>query len=147
MSARLLLLAALNLVACGADDAPPATNAPAAAAPAAAATPAPAPAPAAVDAAGLKAAMDGGAIHLVDVRTTGEFAGGHAPGAINIPLDQLESRLSELEPQKGDTIYLICASGRRSAAAQELLASKGFSSPVNVTGGTNGWKAAGYPVE
>lgn len=60
----------------------------------------------------------------VDVRTEGEFRGGHAPGAVNIPLDQLTSRLSELEPAR--PVLVCCASGSRSAMAAALLKGKGF---------------------
>jgi rhodanese-related sulfurtransferase len=98
-----------------------------------------------VDVAGLKAAIDGGAVkRLVDVRTAEEFAGGHVLGAINVPVDALEARLGELGPP--GEVHVICQSGGRSARAAQTLAAKGFVA-VNVTGGTGAWKAAGYAVE
>lgn len=61
---------------------------------------------------------------LLDVRTPGEFAGGHLDGAINIPVDALASRIGELPADKPVVVY--CRSGRRSAIAADLLAQKGF---------------------
>ncbi|HJV89599.1 MAG TPA: rhodanese-like domain-containing protein [Holophagaceae bacterium] len=60
----------------------------------------------------------------VDVRTPGEFAGGHAPGCVNIPLDQLAARAKDLD--KARPVLLCCASGSRSAMATSLLKAKGF---------------------
>jgi phage shock protein E len=71
----------------------------------------------------LKALADRGA-QKVDVRTPGEFRGGSAPGAINIPLDQLNARLKELDPSK--PVLVCCASGSRSAMAAAQLKKKGF---------------------
>lgn len=62
---------------------------------------------------------------LVDVRTPDEFAAGHIPGAINIPVQQLESRIHELEPKDG-TLVLYCRSGRRSGDAARTLKGAGF---------------------
>jgi phage shock protein E len=62
---------------------------------------------------------------LVDVRTPDEFAAGHIPGAINIPVQQLETRIHELEPREG-TVVLYCRSGRRSGDAARMLKRAGF---------------------
>jgi rhodanese-related sulfurtransferase len=93
----------------------------------------------------LKAAMAEGVV-LVDVRSAGEYAGGHAPGAVNIPLDVLSGRLDELRAHDGAEIWLICQSGARSMRAAGILAGAGLK-PVNVTGGTSAWRSAGYPVQ
>lgn len=69
-------------------------------------------------------ALQGRNPQKVDVRTPSEFASGHAPGSINIPLDQLTARLAELDP--GRPVLLGCASGSRSAMATSLLKGKGF---------------------
>lgn len=61
---------------------------------------------------------------LVDVRTPGEFDSGHADGALNIPVDQLSSRLAEVPRDKVVVVY--CASGMRSAQAASLLARSGY---------------------
>ena len=62
---------------------------------------------------------------LVDVRTSGEFAAGHIAGAINIPVQQLDSRMSELQP-KETAVVVYCRSGNRSGNAARLLKSAGF---------------------
>lgn len=62
---------------------------------------------------------------IIDVRTPAEFAGGHAEGAVNIPLDALESKLSTIKKYQ-KPIILCCASGMRSGRATGLLASKGI---------------------
>jgi rhodanese-related sulfurtransferase len=71
----------------------------------------------------LKALVGRGA-QLVDVRTPGEFTSGHAPGCLNIPLDQLGRRAGELD--KARPVLLCCASGSRSAMAANLLKGQGF---------------------
>lgn len=135
----MLLLAWL---ACSTPEAPPA--------PATAGQAAPAPAPATVrqtDAAGLKAAMDAKEVRLLlDVRSPEEYAAGHVPGAVLLPLPELQGRLAELTPNKDEAIYVICEVGGRSARASALLAAEGFQ-PVNVDGGTRAWREAGLPVE
>lgn len=75
-------------------------------------------------------------ISIIDVREVDEFAEGHVPGAINIPLSQLESRYQELE--KGTHHYIICRSGRRSLDACSFLNKKGYDT-TNVEGGTLAW--------
>lgn len=142
---RALILASIVLVAACGEAAPPPTSAPPANPPHAA--PTAAHTAGSTDVAGLKAVMDAGPISLIDVRTPGEFAGGHAPGAVNVPLNELEGRISELEATKAGDVYLICAVGGRSIQATKLLEAKGWAHPINVEGGTNAWKAAGYPVE
>jgi rhodanese-related sulfurtransferase len=72
-----------------------------------------------------------GGAKLLDVRSPGEFAAGHLPGAVNIPVDALERRLAELGPKDG-TIVLYCASGARSAQAKRALVAKGFVSVHNL---------------
>lgn len=62
---------------------------------------------------------------LVDVRTPGEFAAGHIPGALNIPVQQLDARMSELLP-KDEPVVVYCRSGHRSGTAARLLKNAGF---------------------
>ncbi|MDH4282452.1 MAG: rhodanese-like domain-containing protein [Myxococcales bacterium] len=62
---------------------------------------------------------------LIDVRSPGEFSGGHVEGAINIPVGELSGRLAELGDKTGE-IVLYCQSGARSAMAKRLLERKGF---------------------
>ncbi|MEQ1566292.1 MAG: rhodanese-like domain-containing protein [Myxococcota bacterium] len=86
---------------------------------------------------------DAGPVPVVDVRTPGEFASGHVPGAVNIPVDQLGARLGELDPAV--ETWVICESGARSYAAARLLADAGFR-PVDVSDGMRGWRRR-YPTE
>nr|WP_325185400.1 FAD-dependent oxidoreductase [uncultured Oscillibacter sp.] len=65
-----------------------------------------------------------GSVTLLDVRTREEFAAGHIEGFSNIPVDELRTRLGELEP--GKTVYLICQSGLRSYIAARILTGRGF---------------------
>lgn len=83
---------------------------------------------------------------LVDVRSAAEYAGGHVPGAVNIPLDQITSRTDELQAAEGADLYLICQSGGRSGRAASTLKGMGWNT-VNVTGGTGAWISAGNPTE
>ena len=69
---------------------------------------------------------------LLDVRTEGEYQNGHIPGAVNIPLDELRERLSELDQEK--TLYVNCQSGLRSYLACRILSQNGFSCK-NLAGG------------
>jgi rhodanese-related sulfurtransferase len=79
---------------------------------------------------------------LVDVRESDEWASGHAPTAIHLPLSQFDpSRL----PQ-ADVVYVICRSGNRSARATQALRDMGIDAR-NVAGGMGAWVAAGLPVE
>lgn len=66
---------------------------------------------------------------VVDVRSKGEFAAGHAPGSVNIPLGEIGARARELDPSRW--VIVCCASGTRSAVAKLRLRSLGFSRVVN----------------
>ena len=81
---------------------------------------------------------------VVDVREPGEYAAGHVPGATLIPMGQLSSRLGELD--KSRAVYLVCASGNRSAAMTDLLRAAGYDA-YSVSGGTSSWARSGRPVE
>ena len=74
---------------------------------------------------------------LVDVRSEGEFSGGHIEGAVNIPIQELSGRIGELGDKSG-TVVVYCQSGGRSAMAKRLLETKGFTS-VHDLGGIGRW--------
>jgi len=76
----------------------------------------------------LPALMQEGA-QLVDVRSAAEFAGGHVPGSVNIPLDEIGLRAKELDSQKW--VVVFCASGTRSALARHKLKGLGFGKVLN----------------
>jgi phage shock protein E len=73
---------------------------------------------------------------LVDVRSPGEFAAGHIDGAVNIPVQDLSSRMREIP--KDRPVVLYCASGMRSGAAARLLRSAGRTDVHNL-GGISRW--------
>ncbi|MGB5546520.1 MAG: rhodanese-like domain-containing protein [Polyangiales bacterium] len=74
---------------------------------------------------------------LVDVRSTGEFSGGHIEGALNIPIQELSGRIGELGDKSGP-IVLYCQSGSRSLMAKRLLEKNGFTD-VHDMGGMSHW--------
>lgn len=82
---------------------------------------------------------------VLDVRRPAEFAGGHVPGAKNIPLAELQRRTGELDREV--PLAVICAGGYRSAMAASLLARDRFANVSNVVGGTSAWIAEKMPVE
>jgi len=84
---------------------------------------------------------------LVDVRRPGEYAAGHIPGARHSTLANIEQHFAELPFDKSAETAVVCAGGYRSSAAASLLQKHGYTNLVNVTGGTNAWVNAGYPLE
>ncbi|MEU9987171.1 rhodanese-like domain-containing protein [Streptomyces sp. NPDC048045] len=84
---------------------------------------------------------------VIDVRTPGEYASGHLPGALNIPLDRIRHALPELRHAagRGDVVF-VCASGARSENAGRLLAEQGVRT-ATLAGGTGAWAAAGHDLE
>jgi rhodanese-related sulfurtransferase len=83
------------------------------------------------------------ALRCIDVRSPTEFAAGHIPAAINIPMDEIEGRLADLCPQ--DHLILVCQSGKRASMTRALLANRSFNLTV-LTGGTSAWQQAGLPL-
>jgi glyoxylase-like metal-dependent hydrolase (beta-lactamase superfamily II)/rhodanese-related sulfurtransferase len=84
-------------------------------------------------------------LQLIDVRRPGEYNSGHAPGAQNAQLADLENLAARFDPSRPTAI--ICASGYRSSIAASLLERRDFRNLFNVVGGTNAWINAGFPVE
>ena len=84
-------------------------------------------------------------LFVLDVRTPQEYAEGHVPGAVNVPHDQLASRLAEVPKDKDVVVY--CRSGRRSALAMDVLAANGYRRVSHLEGDMQAWLAGGRPVE
>jgi len=78
---------------------------------------------------------------VLDVRTEEEFYGplGHIEGAMLIPIDDLEDRMTELNSVKNEKIYVVCRTGGRSGRGKDFLNTNGFTA-VNVDGGMVAWK-------
>lgn len=74
---------------------------------------------------------------LLDVREPHEFAAGHVPGAVNVPLGQVAARAAEFDPAA--ETYVICHRGHRSITATKALMKAGFTDVASVAGGTSAW--------
>ena len=91
----------------------------------------------------LHARVSRGGAAVVDVREPYEYAAGHVPGAINIPMATIPVRLQDLP---GGDVYVICESGARSWQVASFLAQRGVV-VTNVDGGTGAWRLSGLPLE
>ena len=83
-------------------------------------------------------------LQLVDVRSPGEFKGGHLAASKLIPLGELDGRLGELNPKLPLIVY--CRSGMRSSSALGILLKKGFPDAKHLRGGISAWQGAGLPL-
>jgi rhodanese-related sulfurtransferase len=84
---------------------------------------------------------------VVDVREPGEYAAGHILGAKNIPLERATAGAGEIAKKKSRPLIVYCETGDRSAKALAALKAQGFTRAFNLSGGINGWRQAGLPVE
>jgi rhodanese-related sulfurtransferase len=83
---------------------------------------------------------------VIDVRTPAEYASGHLPGALNIPLGQVRRALPEIRHAAGrGDVLVVCASGARSENACKLLAEQGVTT-ATLAGGTGAWAAEGHDL-
>jgi rhodanese-related sulfurtransferase len=84
-----------------------------------------------------------GECHVVDVREPHEFAAGHIPNAVNLPLSTFDpAQLPDVKP-----LVLVCQAGGRSARALQQAHAAGRTDVVHYAGGTGGWIARGGPVQ
>lgn len=81
---------------------------------------------------------------ILDVRTVSEFEEGQIEGAINIPVDELESRLDELN--QDDEILVYCRTGNRSSTAVSIMEEAGFTKIFHMHEGISVWTQQGHPV-
>lgn len=82
--------------------------------------------------------------YVLDVRSAGEYTGGHIGGSMLVPLGDLEQNLDQLPRNR--TIVCVCRSGRRSGKACRKLAAAGFEDVINLEGGMMAWQRARFPV-
>ena len=85
------------------------------------------------------------ATYVLDVRSPEEYASGHVPGAVNIPYDQIASRMAEVPKDKDVVLY--CKSGRRAGIAAETLAGQGYTRLQHLEGDIVAWVDKGRPVD
>nr|WP_155467892.1 rhodanese-like domain-containing protein [Duganella radicis] len=83
---------------------------------------------------------------ILDVRDAKEYAEGHLPDAKNIPLGELDQRLSELDKFKSRSLIVVGKSDARGSAAAAKLGKAGFADVVNLEGGVAAWQKAGLPL-
>jgi rhodanese-related sulfurtransferase len=87
-------------------------------------------------------------IQILDVRTPGEFFGGHIKNALQADWNdktEFEHRLSFVDKSK--PVYVYCQAGGRSAAAADKMRKAGYKNVYELTGGMNAWRAASKPLE
>jgi rhodanese-related sulfurtransferase len=87
-------------------------------------------------------AVDEGSRLVIDVREQHEFAAGHVPGAVNMPL----STFDPAELPAGKPVVLICGSGKRSLNALRQAEAAGRDDVSHYAGGVAGWRSRGGPV-
>ena len=92
----------------------------------------------------ISAAGVTGESYLLDVREPDEWAAGHAPGAVHLPMMQVPARITEI-PREGEVV-VVCRVGGRSGQVVAYLQQNGFDNVVNLDGGMMSWAAAGRPV-
>jgi rhodanese-related sulfurtransferase len=84
---------------------------------------------------------------VIDVCEPNEHAAGHIVGAKNIPLAQLESKLTGTVKNKATPVVLVCQSGARSGRAVAIAKKLGYEQAQSMAGGIAAWKSANLPVE
>ena len=82
---------------------------------------------------------------VVDLRTPVEFGIAHVPGAVNIPLEELEARIDELRHEHGVLIY--CINGARTRLAEAAVYAAGIDKVFHLQGSLQGWIQDGHPIE
>ena len=84
---------------------------------------------------------------LIDVRTPEEYRSGHVPGAINIPLQDFQRRVTELSAYRDREVVLYCETGARASYGGRWLESQGFEELRFLDGHMGAWRKAGLPTE
>lgn len=103
-----------------------------------------------IDIENVKQKLDTGEdVLLLDVRSAEDYVGeqGHVKESLLIPLEELNTRLSEIEKFQEKMVMIICRTDRRSAKAAQILAKHGFADVHVVKQGMTDWNKAGYPTE
>ena len=83
---------------------------------------------------------------VIDVCSAAEFAESHIKGAVNVPLDELESRLEKAVKNKHTPVVMVCAAGARSKRAQAVAQKLGYDNVHSLHGGLKAWKEANLPL-
>jgi rhodanese-related sulfurtransferase len=99
-----------------------------------------------VTAAEARDEQSAGAI-VIDVRESGEFARGHAAGAVPVSRGILELKIEELVPDASTPIICYCGGGSRSALSADSLQKMGYTNVASMAGGFKSWLAEGLPID
>lgn len=84
---------------------------------------------------------------MIDVSEVEEFAGGHAGGARNVPLGELETKLTQSVKNKDLPVILVCPTGARARRAEAVAKKLGYTRAQAMEGGLRAWKDANLPIE
>ena len=87
-----------------------------------------------------------GKLHILDVRTPGEFASLRIAGSVNVPFERLDPPALLARFGADTPLYCVCQTGTRSQLAADRLRAAGFTNVVHVDGGTNAWTSAELPL-
>jgi glyoxylase-like metal-dependent hydrolase (beta-lactamase superfamily II)/rhodanese-related sulfurtransferase len=87
-----------------------------------------------------------GKLHILDVRTPGEFASLRIAGSVNVPFERLDPAALLARFGADTPLYCVCQTGTRSQLAADRLRAAGFTNVVHVDGGTNAWTSAHLPL-
>lgn len=98
-----------------------------------------------LDVQALDSSRRDGGVQIIDVRSPEEWASGHLPGAIHIPLAALPDRVGEIDP--ATPVVVHCQGGGRSAIAASFMKANGIDGVANLEGGFDAWRARDLPVE
>ncbi len=83
---------------------------------------------------------------VLDIRAKKEFSAGHVSGSVNIPMADLDRRLSELDKHKGHPVIVVCNMGQTAGTACRKLKTAGFVNAVRLSGGMTEWRGQNMPV-
>jgi sulfur-carrier protein adenylyltransferase/sulfurtransferase len=84
---------------------------------------------------------------LVDVRRSNEWEAGRIPGALHVPLQEIEAQIEEAVPDRARPVILYCARGNRSVLAARKLAQLGYRDVASMAGGIEDWREKGFSLE
>lgn len=98
-----------------------------------------------VEPAALNAMIRANSALVVDVREADEFAAGHIPGAVNMPLSTFNPQA--VPDSRGREVVLSCLGGKRSGMALDKCRAAGAAIETHLAGGFGAWKSAGLPIE
>lgn len=83
---------------------------------------------------------------ILDVRTPDEYSHGRLQGSVNLSIEQVESKITSVLPDKRQKIYVYCLSGARSTVAVETMKKLGYTNTFTMSHGLLAWRAKYFPV-